>query len=189
MLKKLIGARLDAMGKQLNYDLSYLREIMDIDLSAFMAVSKLAGLSNYHRDIPVEVWHAARLAGAMDADCGPCSQLMVTMAERDHVAPELLRAVAAADDVALTPEVLLGVRFTRAVLAHSPEADALRDEIVQRWGRRALLSLAFGIVATRIYPTLKYALGYGRTCTRLQVGGKPLAVNRLAVPDFAGAKA
>jgi hypothetical protein len=178
------------MGKQLDYDISYVREIMDIDLSALLALSKLSALSNYHRDVPVAVWHAARLAGAMDADCGPCSQLMVTMAERDHVAPELLRAVAAADDAALSAEVLLGVRFTRAVLAHSAEADVLRDEIVQRWGRRALLSLAFGIVATRIYPTLKYALGYGRTCTRLQVGGKPLAVSRASVsPDFAMAKA
>jgi hypothetical protein len=34
------------------------------------------------------------------------------------------------------------------------------------------LSIAFRITATRIYPTIKYALGYGQTCQRVTVAGK-----------------
>jgi hypothetical protein len=54
-------------------------------------------------------------------------------------------------------------------------ADELRDEIVQRWGKRALVSLAFAITASRLYPTLKYALGHGRACQRIVVAGEPVA--------------
>jgi hypothetical protein len=177
MLKKLIHGRLEALGKDLGYDTSYLGAVLDADLRAFMTFAKLRGISEYRREVPVDVLFAAKLSGAMHEDCGPCSQLMITMAERAGVAAETLRAVAASDDAALSPEVRLGVEFARAVLAHDPRADALRDQVVARWGKRGLVSLAFGLVAARIYPTLKYAMGYGRTCSRLEVSGKPVAVH------------
>lgn len=31
---------------------------------------------------------------------------------------------------------------------------------------------AFGMTTSRIYPTIKYALGHGKTCQRVLVGGK-----------------
>ena len=66
------------------------------------------------------------------------------------VPPEVLRAVVLKGDQAGMPEdVRLGVRFARAVLAHDAAADALREEIVRRWGPRALLSLAFAVNAGR----------------------------------------
>ena len=187
MLKKLIHNRLEAFGKNLNYDTSYLGAVLDADLSAFMRVAKLQGISNYRRDVPLDVQFAVKLVGAMHEDCGPCSQLMITMAERAGVAAETLRAIAASDEAALSPEVRLGVEFARASLARDPRADELRDQIVAKWGKRGLVSLAFGLVAARVYPTLKYAMGYGRTCNRLQVDGKPIAVkpDRLAATALA----
>ena len=47
----------------------------------------------------------------------------------------------------------------------------MREEIGRRWGRRALLSLTFALIAARVFATAKYALGHGRACTRLTVGG------------------
>jgi len=34
------------------------------------------------------------------------------------------------------------------------------------------------MVSARLYPTLKYALGHGRSCTRLVIGGETRAVRR-----------
>jgi hypothetical protein len=76
--------------------------------------------------------------------------------------------------------VHLGVAFARAVLDHAPAADELREEVLRRWGPRGLVSLAFGLVGARIYPTLKYALGHGKTCQRVLVAGTPVAVARLS---------
>ena len=67
-------------------------------------------------------------------------------------------------------------RFAEAVLMRHPDADTLRQTVVARWGRRALVSLAFGLLSARLYPTLKYALGHAHTCVRVQVAGEALAV-------------
>ena len=49
-----------------------------------------------------------------------------------------------------------------------------RDEIVRRWGDAALVAISLSIVASRMYPTLKYALGYGKACSRVVVKGEPV---------------
>lgn len=178
MLKQFIKSRIAIFEKELGYDAAYLRDVLDTDLGLFMLFARLQGISKYRHEVPVDVWHAARLAGAMESDCGPCSQLMIAMAEKDQVDPAVLRAVAAFDDAALSEEARLGVQFVRAVLARDPEADTLREQVVARWGKRGLLTFACALIASRIYPTLKYALGYGRACTRLQIKGQPVTVQR-----------
>jgi hypothetical protein len=68
--------------------------------------------------------------------------------------------------------VALAYRFARASRDRDPEADALRDEVVRRWGPRGLVSLAFAVTTTRMFPTLKSALGHARSCTRVRVAGE-----------------
>jgi len=45
-------------------------------------------------------------------------------------------------------------------------------------GPRAVVSLAFAIAAARIYPTVKYAMGHGQSCSRVLVAGAPAALSR-----------
>ena len=88
-----------------------------------------------------------------------------------------LRTVAVrTGDVAVMPDhVALVWRFTRATLEHDASADRYRDDIERRWVRQAVVSLAFAILTSRMYPTVKYALGHGKACTRVVVGGTPVA--------------
>ena len=178
MLKWLLRRRMEAFEKEYDYDLSYAREILDISTRAAFKLGRVMGFGNYREDVPRDASFAAGLAGTMAEDCGPCTQLVVTMAEREGVAPATIKAILAGEERAMTPEAALGFRFAQAVLRHDPAADSMREEIVARWGRRALVSLAFGITTSRIYPTLKYALGYGRTCTQVRVAGTTTAVTR-----------
>jgi hypothetical protein len=78
-------------------------------------------------------------------------------------------------------DVALAYRFARASLDRDPEADALRDEVVRRWGPRGLVSLAFAVTAARMFPTLKSALGRAKSCTSIRVAGE------LVRPATAGA--
>jgi hypothetical protein len=82
----------------------------------------------------------------------------------------------------MPPDVALVWKFTRATLAHDAAADEDREEIVQRWGRLGLISLAFAITAARIYPTVKYALGHGKACMRIVVGGAPVLLDHGRAP-------
>ena len=157
-----------------NYDAGYMHDLIDISPRAAWLFSRAAALGRFRRDLPIEAWFAAGITAVRSEDCGPCTQLAVTMAERAGVNPAVLRAVLADDPDAMPPDVALAWRFTRATLAHDAAADDYREVIVELWGRRALVSLAFAITASRVYPTVKYALGHGKACMRVVVGGTPL---------------
>ena len=175
MLTWFIKRRLAAFERQFGYDASYMRELADIDLRAFLKYARAASIGQYRRDVPREAHLAAMLVGVIAEDCGPCTQLGVTMALADGVDPRTIAAIVRGDESAMPDAAHLGYRFARATLAHDPAADELRDEIVKRWGKRALVALAFGITASRMYPTLKYALGHGKACQRVVVAGEPVA--------------
>ncbi|HUH83733.1 MAG TPA: hypothetical protein VLX85_03945 [Stellaceae bacterium] len=180
MLKWLIRRRIAAFERAYDYDMSYARDILAVSPQALARFGGVEKLARYRRDVPLEACFAAKLTAAKAEDCGPCTQLVVTMAERAGVAPAVLRAVLQADERAMSADASLGFRFARAVLAHDPEADGLREAVVARWGKHALISLGFAIAATRVFPTVKYALGHGQACTRVTVGGSPLTMLREA---------
>jgi hypothetical protein len=186
MVKWMLRKAIDKFEREWNYDASYMRELIEASPRAAWLFSRAAALGQFRRDIPIEAWYAAGITAVRHEDCGPCTQLGVTMAERAGVSPAVLRAVLADAPEAMPPEVALAWKFTRATLAHDPAADQYRDAIVQRWGKRALISLAFAITAARIYPTVKYALGHGKACTRIVVGGSPVTFGRDRVSPTSG---
>lgn len=178
MLKWFLRRWLDKFERTWNYDASYMRELIDVDPRAMLTFGKVQGLTKYRKDVPLAAWCAAGLVAVMAEDCGPCTQLGIDMAEREGVDPAILRAVVARDYTAMPYEVALAVRFTEATLRHAPQADDLREEVLRQFGKRGLISLAFAMVAARTYPTLKYALGHGRACMRLTIGGEARPVLR-----------
>jgi len=176
MINWLIRNRLAAFEKKFEYDMTYARDILAADRAAFFAFAKLMKMSEYRKGVPRDPYFAAKLVGTLTEDCGPCTQLAVTMGLDQGADPKQLAAVIAKDVAVMSDDVKLAVSFARTSLAHDPEADNHRDEIVKRWGPQGLVSLAFAIAAARVYPTLKYALGHGKTCQRVVVAGKPVAV-------------
>src|SRR5215813_5968233 len=178
MLRWLFRRAVISFERQWNYDASYLREIIDASPRAAWRFMSAARLGSYCRDVPMEAWFAAGLTAVRSEDCGPCTQLGTSMAERQGVRPEILRAILTDDVAAMPDEVALAWRFTKATLAHDAAADDYRAVILKRWGPRAVVTLAFAITAARIYPTVKYAMGHGQACTRVMVGGVPVAIDR-----------
>ena len=174
LLRRIIGA----FEREWNYDASYLREIAEASPRAAWLFLRAARLGNYRRDVPMEALVAAGITAVRSEDCGPCTQLGATMAEQQGVHPDVLRAILK-DDVAAMPEdAALAWRFTKAVLAHDAAADDYRAVILERWGPRAVVSLAFAIATARLYPTVKYAMGHGKACTRIVVGGAAVTIDR-----------
>jgi len=178
MIKWFLRRRIAAFERNWNYDASYLRAVLDADPRALVMFGRAAALGQYRKDVPRAAQAAAGIVAVMSEDCGPCTQIGIDMAQRAGVDPAVLRAIVARDFAAMPYDVALAARFTEASLRHAPEADDLREEVVRRFGRRGLVSLAFAMVAARLYPTLKYALGYGRACTRVTIGGEAWPVLR-----------
>jgi hypothetical protein len=170
MLRWLIHRKLAAYERQNAYDLTYAREILAADFGAFMRLGKVTNALAWHRDVPLDVYYGVKLTTIVAEDCGPCTQLVVTMALADKLDPKIIRAVLT-NDLAAAGDAALGVRFARGVLAHSADADEPRAEIERRWGSRAVVSCAYAVCAARFFPTLKYALGHGHACQKVVVDG------------------
>jgi len=173
VLNRIVKNRLGAFEREWNYDTSYMREIVDeAGAGAVMPLFSLQKLGSYRRDVPSEAYHAAGIVASQAAGCGPCLQLGVAMAERAGVRPSTIRAVLAGDFEALPEDARLGAELARATVARDGSGDGVRAEILRRWGRRALVSLAYGMVVAQAYPTFKYAIGHGHACVRVRVGGE-----------------
>ena len=178
MLKQLAKSQLDKFEREWDYDVTYLREVLDAGgLDALSPMMGLEKIGKYQRDIPNAPYHAARITAALAGDCGPCAQLTVRMAERAGVGAEVIRAVLRDDRGAMPEDVRLCYDLAQATIARDPrEGDTIRDEIRKRWGQRALISLAYAIAGAGFYPAFKYTLGHGHHCQRIEVKGMDIAV-------------
>lgn len=179
MLSWFVRRKIDGFQAQYDYDMSYVREILDVSPKAAMLYSRATQLGTFRGGLPVEVYFVTKLAGVMYEDCGPCVQLGVKMAERAGVAPETLRALLAGELEQLPPDCALAVRFARAVLTRDAEAEPLREAFKAKYGRLGVVALACALSSARIYPTMKYALGFGQACVRVTVAGSPVRPVRL----------
>src|SRR5262245_30778546 len=166
-----------------------MHEVIDVDARAMLAFGKLQAISSYRKDVPPAAYFAVGIVALMGEDCGPCTQLGIDMAQQGGVDPAVLRAIVTRDFNAMPEGVALAVRFSEALPGRRPEADGLREEVVHRFGQRGLIWLAFAMLAARMYPTLKYALGYGQACARLTIDAETQPVRRDSQPAVRGVPA
>jgi hypothetical protein len=172
MLNWIIKRRLAAFTRRYGYDTSYMVELLEIDRGAFFAFARAAGLSGWKKGIPKDVYWPAKLVSMVAEDCGPCTQLTVGMAIEDGADPKALAAALSGDEAGLTADQKLAIAFVRASRDHDMAAEELREQVVAKWGKKAVVSLGFAIIATKLFPTLKYAMGHGQACSRVTVDGK-----------------
>lgn len=173
MLKALLHKSIaDNLERPFGYDATYVHEVVDASPATAIKFTFVAGLVD-RKAAPAEALAAAGLVGTLAEDCGPCTQIGVDIALKSGARPETLRAILAGDEAAMGPDAALGYRFARASLSRDLEAaDAARDEVVGRWGQKGLIAIAMALTTARMYPTLKYALGHGRACSKVMVAGE-----------------
>ena len=170
MFTWLIKRFITSFERRYGYDASYIHFMLRTDSTGARLFMKAASLGQYDRGVPLAPLCAARFVAVLAEDCGPCTQLGAKLALEHGIAPAVLRAIIAGDIAAMPPEVALTYRFAEASLAHDPVADELREEIRILWGDQGIVTLALAILSGRVYPTVKYALGFGQACQRVMIG-------------------
>jgi len=179
MLRAIFSRVIDKFEKTWSYDASYMRHLLRASPVSFLKFSVVTGIADRHA-APGPAIAAAGIAGTLAEDCGPCTQISVDMAAKGGVKPDVLRAILAGDEAAMGQDAALAWKFARASLARDLEAvEPLREEIVRRWGDEGLVALSLTLMTARMYPTLKYALGYGKTCSKVVVAGEDAPVVHL----------
>jgi hypothetical protein len=181
MMKWLVHRKLAAFEKDFGYDASYMHHVLDTDFGAFMKFARATKIGQHRKDVPIDVFTAVGLVGVISADCGPCAQLGVTMALRQGVPAATIARILRGNLDDMTEPTRLGVKFARAVIARdSAAADESRAELERRYGKRAIITLGLTLCASQLYPTFKWAIGYGHSCQRIEVDGTSIAPKLVA---------
>jgi hypothetical protein len=177
MLKWLVKKQLTSFARTWGYDTNYMAEIVDeAGVSAAMPMQGLQKLGGY-RKVPADAWYGAALTAGKAADCGPCLQLGVKMAEKEIERP-LIRAILERDYARCSNEALLGIELALSTVARDETGEEARREILRRWGRAGLVSLAYAIVGAQAFPAFKYAIGHGHACARITIGDEIVPLTR-----------
>lgn len=181
MLKAFLTRQIARVEATWGYDASYMRHMLAASPGSFLKFGFVSQMVD-RKAAPAEALAAAGLVGTLAEDCGPCTQISVDMAAAGGARPQVLRAILAGDEAAMGEDAALVWRFARASLGRDmAAADPLRDEIVRRWGDRGLVAISLALTAGRMYPTVKYALGYGKACSRVTVQGEAAPVAHIAI--------
>jgi hypothetical protein len=101
MVKWLMRRGIAAFERQWNYDASYLHAIVEATRARPGCSRGRRQSVEYRKDLPAAAWAAAAITAVRHEDCGPCTQLGVSMAERAGVDAEVLRAVLTDDPDAM----------------------------------------------------------------------------------------
>jgi hypothetical protein len=162
-----IAASLEAIrgfGQHYDYDTTYIEELADASPGAFQAFEGGMSMGRFQGAAPADLLIVAKLTAVRAEDCGPCTELGVKMA-REAGVPEAVIRGALNGGKGLSPEQLDIHRYARAVAANEEMDPGLLPRLETRWGREVVAELAIAIVATRLYPTLRRALGHSKSCS------------------------
>ncbi len=180
-MRKFIARRmLRAFSRRYGYDTGYIEMVLKESPSAFFKFAPVMKASAHREVVPVEVSFAAKIAGALAEDCGPCTQLCVDMALEAGMAKDQIEAVLRRDTRAMSPDVLLGYQFADAVVHRSMEDETARDAVRARWGEKGVIDLTMALQMGRLFPMIKLALGYAKECRRVSVDGHQVDVIKQA---------
>lgn len=143
--------------------------IIDTSLRAFVDLLFFMKLATHRQVLPSDALHLARIVATQNVDCGTCVQFTVNVALRDGMRSEWIRATLEHRPEALPPELQEIYEFTGHMLRHTYQEDALRESIRARYGDRGLLDLAYGIASAQVMPLTKQALGFAKSCSKVEV--------------------
>jgi len=180
MLKLIARNRIRAFARRYNYDAGYMEAMLDASPGAFFKFVELIKAAQHRQIAPIDAYYAAKIAGALAEDCGPCTQLVVNMALEAGVARDQVEAVLTRNFEAMAEGAALGLRFAEAVVAHASNAAEVRDAVRAAWGEKGVIDLTFSLQLGRMFPMIKAGLGFAQQCQRVRIGDKTVDITPLS---------
>ena len=169
MIAALIERRITATEAALGEPMDWVRDLWRTSRSAFFKFWLFEPLARHRAAAPIDAYYVAKLVAVQHEDCGPCLQTVVNLAKMAGVDRGVIAETIAGRLANLTPLLARVAVFATAVVERSPDAGELGAALEQELGRAALVDLAFAIATTRVFPTVKRALGYAESCAAVRL--------------------
>lgn len=180
MIRSLLHSRIRRLERSFGYDATYLHEVLDVSLPAFLKFALFQVMASHREQVPIDAAFAARIAATLSEDCGPCTQIVVDMALHSGMESQKIAALIRGDIEKAGADAALGFRFGNAVACNTADAPSISKEVERRFGKRALVSMSYAVACSRVYPALKRGLGHAAACTKIQVLDDSIIIRQAA---------
>ena len=128
-----------------------------------MRYGKIFGFLDPRKHLPTDAYHAARICGALSADCGSCVETEINLAKNSGLSDEFINHLLVKDLDSLSNEIVAVVKLSSAV-TNFKDASEAREAIIQYYGEKGLVELSFAMNGAVLLPGIKRAMGYATSC-------------------------
>lgn len=150
------------------YDGTYMRDLLEYLPNGFAKFNNFLPLSSHMEKLRPDDYWVAKLATMQVEDCGECLQLNVRMALEAGVSKDMVRAAINGGNE--LPEYLRDVYlYAKSVAKHELVDNELMDRIEARYEKGALLEFGICIASGKVFPTIKRAVGYAKSCNLIEI--------------------
>ena len=172
MLKNMIDRLIRKQEEMTGEGADFMRDLYAGSPAGFWRFALFVPMSRHRGALPVNAASAVRIAAVHAEDCGPCLQTVIKLSIDAGASPKILRAAVEENLAAMDDDTALAFEFARHLVARDPRAEDLRNAVERRWGKAGISEIALAIAATRVFPTVKRAMGYGQACQRVVIAGE-----------------
>ncbi|EQC50183.1 hypothetical protein M899_2864 [Bacteriovorax sp. BSW11_IV] len=158
---------IDQFEKHYNYDCNYMRKMAKANPKAFETFVNFLPMGQVGKSLPSDVLWTAKIAAMLTEDCGACVQLNITMALEAGVDKNIVQNIVKSPN-ALNDDLKLVYDFAKAVATNQEDHHSIQKIVEQKFSADQLTELALAIASTKIYPSIKRALGDFKSCSLYQ---------------------
>lgn len=155
--------QINGFEKHYQYDTTYMREMLAASVAMYDKFNNIMPLVSHRELLDVDTYMVAKLATMAFEDCGECLQLNIKMAQEQEVSENIIHG-AINGGKGLSAE-LKDIHDFALMISNNTRDERLVKLVESRLNKGQLLELGIAVATTKIFPVLKRALGYAKSCS------------------------
>ena len=163
-LRRIAMSLVERGERRIGVGLDYVRHIARTDLGLLLRYNRIFGFLDPNRKVAPEAYHAARLRGAVAADCGTCVEAEINLARTAGLDARTIDRIIGADYGDLPPGVAAAAELADHVVGRREDHSEAREAVRAAYGEAGLIELSFAMNGAALLPGIKRAMGYATAC-------------------------
>ena len=164
VLQRIASYMIGRAERRVGVPFDYVRQIAQTDLGLLGRYNRLFGFLDPNRKAPALAYHAARMRGAIAADCGTCVTAEINLARQAGISDQDADRILSGAYHALPAPVAAVAQLADAVVGRREDDPLARDMIRSAYGEAGLIELCFAMNGAALLPGIKRGMGHATSC-------------------------
>lgn len=159
---------LNAFDEKYQYDSTYMKDLLDSSPEGFKTFHGFMPMAQFRQEAEPIPYFLSKIVATQSEDCGSCLQLVVRMAQEAGISNEIIEG-GLNQGKGLSSELKDVYDFTIGVAANQALEESLVERMEKKHGKTGISELSLCIASAKVFPTLKRALGYAKSCSLVTI--------------------